>query len=161
MSPQELDISSPGRMVYSGYPRQVAQVGVDANNYLRVEFYPVPSDVELVQYVYWKQPTDLTLSSTIPQNIDAYVLKEGVLVDAYRAAKIDSAAKGSFEAAALFGNEEQKQRTLWNKYLADAYRTAQAQEDKILILEGFGGYSGFGDDITNGRDYSRMQGYGL
>jgi hypothetical protein len=139
ISHQELNISVPGRPVAGRYPESAAQVGVDSNGYIKVEIYPPPKYSELINYVYWDLPSQLTMSSTIPQVIDNYVLKEGALVDVYRASKIAQINLGNVEAAAVYSNEEAKQRTIWNRSIKDAQRTQQGSEDLNFVIEGFGG----------------------
>ena len=159
VSPIVLDLESPGRIHTTGYPQSIADVGVDSNGVTLVEFYPLPSTTMLVRYSYFKKPTALTISATIPPKIDDYVLREGVLIDIYRAAKVNAISTGNIEAAATYGNEEQKQRTIWQKIMRDAFKTAQAANDKSFMLQNFGGTC-YGGDIKTGRDYAIHEGYG-
>ena len=141
-SRDEFDLSYPGRPLVGPTPQIVCLDGVDSNGYLQVEVYPPPENSELLRYVYWSLPTSLTLSSTIPAQIDAYVLKEGALIDVYRKAKISQIELGNVEAAALYANEEQKQRTVWRSIVNDAIRTQRGSDDVTFILESFGGRRG-------------------
>lgn len=139
ISLDELDILSPGRTLAGNIPSHVAQVGVDSNGYLMYEIYPPPDVSEIVNYIYWKLPTALTISSTLPTVIDPYTLKEGVLIDLYRYEKALAVRKGNIEQAAIWANEEAKQGTKWKGYINDAIRTSRGSDDMTMILEMFRG----------------------
>ena len=98
VSPFEIDISHPGRILAECYPTMVAQHGVDSSDNLEVEFYPTTSNTELVRYVYWSLPSSLGILSDIPPQVDSYTLKEGALIDLYRHLKIKSVEAGSLKA---------------------------------------------------------------
>jgi hypothetical protein len=151
ISSAELDISQPGRILAEGYPLYVTQRGVDSSNYLEVEFYPTPSNTELVRYVYWSLPSNLEILSTIPPQIDAYTLKEGAIIDLYRYLKVRSLEEGQIEAAGVYANEEAKQRTIWKKAIQDAVRTSRGVDDAQFIIEDFGGIR-TGYEITDAHD---------
>jgi len=152
MSVEEMDRSYPGRILTDQYPQAVAQIGVDSNNYLMVEFYPYSASSEIVHYVYWDLPTELTIGSTIPAQIDPYVLKEGALVDAYRYLKSKSRQKGDHEGANSWRNDEFAQETRWERRIQEAAGTDQGIDDKAFILSMFGGRVGSGD-IRTARDH--------
>lgn len=159
ISPQEMNISFPGRIHTGSYPAYVSLVGIDSSGYLQAEFYPYPEETEIIRYDYWKIPTALTIASTIPAQIDSYVIKEGAMIDVYRAAKIAEIGQGNPEAAGVYANEEQKQRVIWRKALQDLYRTANAVEDRSVILRGFGGgHKTY--EVVDAEDFSHMAGYG-
>jgi hypothetical protein len=150
---EEFDISYPGRRI-SGVPLMVAcEDGVDSNGYTQIEIYPPPSQTELVRYAYWSLPTSLTMGSTIPQVIDAYVIKEGAMIDVYRKAKFVEVEKGNVDAAGLYSNSEAKQRTIFDKYIKDAIRTQQGNDDLSFILQGYGGVRYNPSEIRTARDH--------
>lgn len=151
-SRDEFDIAFPGRTISGRWPEAVCQDGVDSNGYIKVELYPPPTNTELIRYVYWTLPTALTLASTIPAQIDDYVLKEGTMIDVYRAAKIMHIEKGNVEAAAVYANEEAKQRTIWERKILDAIRTQRGTDDITFILESFGGRRS-ASDIKTAREH--------
>lgn len=132
-----LDIKAPGRPLAGSIPHYVSQVGVDSSGYNMVEIYPPPVESELVRYVYWSLPTALTISSTIPQVIDPYVLKEGVLIDLYRYEKAQAIRKGNVEQAAIWRNEEKTQITIWERKIREAIKTSRGADDITFILEMF------------------------
>ncbi len=153
ISLNELDILFPGRSLSGNIPSHVAQVGVDSNSYLMYEIYPPPVNSELISYVYWNLPTALTISSTIPPVIDAYTLKEGVLIDLYRYEKAVAIRKGNVEQAIVWRNDEKAQATIWDKAMKSAIRTSRSSDDLTIILEMFRGIpSGQGEQRT-ARDY--------
>ena len=152
VSPSEMDIQAPGRILSNLYPQLFSLVGVDSDGYLKVEIYPPPSESEIIHYVYWDLPTALVLSSTIPAQIDAYTLKEGALVDVYRFAKVKQIEMGNVEPAAVYANEEAKQRTTWEKALKDARRTQKGADDSVFVLSFFP-QRGRTADITTATDH--------
>lgn len=145
----ELDIIAPGRTLAGHIPAYAAQIGVDSNSYLMYEVYPPPVDSEILHYIYWTLPTALTISSTIPPVIDAYTLKEGVLIDLYRFEKSKALRMGNIEQAAVWRNEEKTQMTIWKNAIGDAIRTSRGSDDITLILEMFRGVpTGRGEQRT-------------
>jgi hypothetical protein len=152
VSAAEIDIEDPGRLLAEGSPLKVAQVGVDASNLIKVEIYPPPKETELVRYSYWSLPTDLEMVSDIPPQIDQHVLKEGTLIDFYRACKVRHAEAGHVELAAFYSHEERKQATSWKGFIQDAIRTNNATDEMTFLIEGFGG-TRVGGDIRTARDH--------
>jgi len=140
---EQLDREAPGRILTDQFPQTVATVGVGSNGYPTVEFYPYSASSEIVHYVYWAIPTALTLASTIPAQIDPYVLKEGALIDAYRFLKSKARQAGQFDAANSWGNDEQRQQTRWERNIQEAQRTDQGADDKSFILTMYGSSGGF------------------
>lgn len=156
VSPDALDIDVPGRTLVGSYPLQVAQVGTDSSNNIIVEFYPYCNESEIIHYVYWDLPTTLTISSTIPPQIDPYVLKEGALVDLYRYLAARAAHTGQIETAAYFRNESRAQETQWERRMQEASATDKGLDDTEFILKMLGRGHRTGD-IRNAHDqvYSR------
>ena len=132
---EQLDREAPGRILTDQFPRCVAQVGVDSNGYLMVEFYPYSAKSEIVHYVFWNIPTALTVSSTIPSVIDPYQLKEGVLIDAYRYLKSKAYQSGAVDIGNSYRNDEFAQATKWERYIMQAVRSDQGADDKTFILQ--------------------------
>lgn len=149
----ELDLLAPGRILATGLPQRVAQAGVDSSGYLKVEVYPPPTESEILHYTYWTLPTALTMSSTIPAQIDAYTLKEGALIDVYAKAKIMQIEKGNVEAASVYSNSEAKQRTIWKDALKSAQYTQRGADDATFMLASFGSSNGGIYDISTARDH--------
>jgi hypothetical protein len=162
VSAGELDIIAPGRILAGGLPVYVAEIGEDSSGYKQVEIYPPPEESELIHYVYWKLPTTLTLSTTLPQSIDPYTLKEGVLVDLYRFEKSRALRLGNMEAAGHWGNEEARQRTIWRKAIDHAIRSDRGVDDITFIVQMLSGGTRSGD-IKTARDdlYARWNYPGL
>lgn len=148
----ELDVIAPGRPIVGSYPYVMAQEGVDSNGYIRVEFYPPPTDSEIIRYAFWDLPTALTISTTIPPQIDAHVLKEGALVDAYRWMKAGALRDGNVEAAAVWRNDENVQRTIWEKHIQEACRTDRGEDDISMILQLSRNAGGAGYEHRRARD---------
>lgn len=149
---EQLDREAPGRILSDQYPYCVSQIGVDSSNYLKVEFYPYCAESEIVHYVYWDLPTALTVTSTIPAQVDPYVLKEGALIDAYRYQKSKARMAGDHEGANSWRNDEFAQSTVWERRIQEAVRTDQGSDDRSFILSMYGGRRR-GGDIVTARDH--------
>jgi len=145
---EQLDREAPGRILTSQYPTTVAQIGVDSNGYVMVEFYPYSANSEIIHYVYWDLPTELAISSTIPPQIDPYILKEGALIDAYRYMKSKARMKGDHEGANSWRNDEFAQATVYERRIKEAVRTDQGSDDRTFILSMYGGHRRTGDIVT-------------
>lgn len=149
----ELDSLAPSRTIAGSYPTHVSQIGVDANGYLKYEIYPPPTDSELLHYTYWSLPTALAFTANLPQVIDSYVLKDGVLIDLFQFEKLESIRNGNIEAAAVFANEQAKQRTIWDNKIKDAIRTSRGADDITFILKMFRGQARRNSDQRDAHDY--------
>ena len=145
---EQLDREAPGRTITDQYPRTGAAIGTNSTGAITIELYPYSAQTEIVHYVYWDLPTELTISSTIPAQIDAHVLKEGALVDAYRYLKAKARNLGQSDIANSWRNDEFAQATKWQNYIRDAIRTDQSTDDKSFILSMFGGREHQGDIVT-------------
>lgn len=147
-----MDVRYPGRRLTGVYPFAIAQVGTDSSNSLMVEVYPPPSASEIIHYVYWDLPTALSVGSTIPPQVDAHVLKEGVMVDAYRYEKALALRAGMIEKAAVWRNEERAQMTTWERTITRAVKADRGVDDLTFILQMTGGRSNRGDWQRTARD---------
>lgn len=153
ISMQEMDIKFPGRVLIGVYPTHIAQFNMNSSNFITFEIYPPPSDVELIHYTYWALPGDLDISDNIPMVIDDYILKEGAMIDLFRFEKITALRKGNVEQAAVFANEEAKQRTIWERVMKDAIRTMRGVDDISLLLDMQHGRVRRVRDQQNAHDY--------
>lgn len=149
---EQLDREAPGRVLTAQYPRTGAVIGVDSNSYIMVEFYPYCAKSEIIHYVYWDLPTELTISSNIPTQIDAHMLKEGILIDAYRYLKAKARQSAQADIANSWRNDEFAQRTVWKNYIADAIRSDKSTDDTSFILSMYGNRTS-GGDIVSARDH--------
>lgn len=152
---EALDLLFPGRIIAGHYPTHIAQVGIDSSNSLMYEIYPPPEDAEIIHYIYYDLPSELTLESTIPPVIDTYVLKEGVMIDLYRFNKIAALKPENMDpqAAAVFANEEAKQRTIWKRAIFDAIRTSRGADDITFLLQMTKGSARRSYDQRTAHDY--------
>lgn len=149
----ELDMLFPSRILAGSNPTHVAQVGVDSDGYLMYEVYPPPVESEIIHYIYWKLPTDLTISSTLPAVIDPYTLKEGVLIDLYRYEKAAAIRKGNVEQAGIWRNDENVQRGVWEKAISHAISTSRGSDDLSIILNMYPGMPMGGGEQRTAHDY--------
>ncbi len=150
---EQLDAEYPGRILSSSYPLIVAQAPRSSDGYLRVELYPYAKNSEIVHYVYWDLPSTLTITTTIPQEIDPYVLKEGALIDMYRFLKAKAYNANQIDKGNSWRNDEMVQQTIWKKVIQEAARTDQAVDDATFILNTMVGSGARAGDIKNARDY--------
>jgi hypothetical protein len=154
ISMTELDIMAPGRILAENLPYYLAVKGEDSSAYLEVEIYPPPEDSEILHYIYWAIPTSLSISSTIPQQVDPYTLKEGVFIDYYRYKMARALDKGNLEEAGYWRNEQRAQQTVWEKYINAAIRSMRGVDDMSLILQTTTSRRGVeGYDIKTARDH--------
>lgn len=142
------DAQFPGRVITGSYPMAVAQVGVNASNVLMVEVYPPPATSEILHYIYWDLPTALTISSTIPAQVEAYTLKEGALVDLYRYEFTKALRAGQVEVAATWRNEMNAQETKWANRKSQARAADRGADDTTFILNTLGSNSSGGYQRT-------------
>ena len=153
LSLDELDMYASSRIIAGSYPTHVAQVGVDNAGHLKYEIFPPPTDTELIHYTYWSLPTSFAFADTLPPVIDSYVLKEGVLIDLFQFEKIAAIRLGNVEAAAVFANEQAKQRAIWADKIKDAIRTSRGADDITFILSMSRGSSRRRNDQRDAHDY--------
>lgn len=149
----ELDMYAPSRIIAGAPPVKVAQVGTDSNGAVMIEVYPPPENSETLSYFYWTLPTEFAFGDNLPSVIDPYVLKEGVMIDLYRYEKVAAIKAGNIEQAAVYANEEAKQRKVWEDRQKDAIRTSRATEDTTLILSMFRGAGPRQIDQKTAHDY--------
>jgi len=133
-----LDRDAPGRTITGAFPDTMVQVGVDSSGAMMVEFYPYNDDSEIIHYVYWDMPSTLTITSTIPPQVDPFMLKEGALIDLYRYMMASALSKGQIDAAAVYRNEMNTQRTRWENYIQMAQKADRGTDDTTLILSHIG-----------------------
>jgi hypothetical protein len=136
-----MDISYPGRILQNAtIPIEVCELGdtydANGNPCKQIELYPASTNDELFYFIYWDLPGDLrALSSVIPQAIDLFVLKEGVLIDAMRLKASQAADKGQQEIAAFWRNEYRMQETAWEKKILLAMQADKGVDDTSFIFQ--------------------------
>jgi len=112
-----------------------------------IEIYPPSSQDETYMYTYWSIPQTLGLDDTLPPEIDAYTLREGVLVDVYRYKANQWLNKANVEMVATCGNLEARQRTVWEQAIQEAIVSDAAFHNTISIeVVPYGDYC---DDIED------------
>jgi len=133
ISLQHLDAIAPRRTLVGSPPAYVAQKGTNSSGALVIEIYPFQSTPELLHYVYWDLPTTLDVNTTIPPQIDPYILKEGAYIDycRYQMALKDRA--GKLEATAFWRNEFRAAETRFDAMIRDAVRTDRGDSDAAIL----------------------------
>jgi len=132
---QKLDTEEPRRTLVGSPPSYVAQKGTNSSGALVVEVYPYQSTGELLHYVYWDIPTTLDYGTTIPPQIDPYILKEGAYIDYCRHMMAQHDKTGKVDACAFWRNEYRAAETKWENIIRDAARTDRADSDTALLYK--------------------------
>lgn len=137
----ELDMRWPARWLVAFPPWACAEIGTDLETTgqpKKLEFYPYPQVSTTVHYVGYRHPPYLLSTDAIPPTIDDQILLEGVLERAYRwmAFQCGNPRNKMFnvEAAALFTNLANQQRTQWERIWPRAARNDRATDDLTMIL---------------------------
>lgn len=138
ISQDEMDYRFPGRLHTGIYPSFVSHVGFTAADIMEVEVYPPPVTSEILHYVYYNFAPTLTIASSIPAELDTFLLKEGVLVDLYRYLAARAAQSGKIEVAAYWRNEARAQETAWSDK-KKSVKLTRGVDDLAFVLERFGG----------------------
>ena len=99
-------------------------------------------------------------ADNIPTEVDAYVLKEGALIDAFRYRMSQEANANRIEAAGFWRNESRAQETKWEQYIMEAARTDRGVDDVTFMLNylGISGHGGY--DIIDAHDEVWIRGRG-
>lgn len=142
ISYDELDGRWPARWLVAFPPWVFATIGRDlgaTGSPIRGEFYPYPVVSTTVHYVYYRHPPRLLSTDEIPPNIDDQILLEGVLERAYRYMAFQcgnprNKTMFNVEAAALFTNLANQQRTQWERIWPRAARNDRSTDDLTMIL---------------------------
>jgi hypothetical protein len=151
-----LDEEYPERTLVSDLISYVAEVGTDNSGARKIEIYPPTENIELLRYVYWEDPGDLTPTSNLPPFLDVDILTTGVLADILRHKAAVSADAGKEASAQLYLNWASREETLFQQKMVEASRALRAVSDTTAVLRGFGSGSGVsisGGDIKTARDY--------
>ena len=150
---QDFDRTAPERFLTADGPWFVAEA---TNNPTtggkRVELYPYNTIETTIYYTFWAIPAAFTLATVLPQEIDAYVLREGVLIDVYRYRASQAVNAGKIDAAGYWRNEMRSQMTSWAVQIQDATKADRGQDDVSFIYNYLGLASQQMRDIQNARD---------
>ena len=151
-SQRHFDYFLPERQLITDGPWFWAEIGNASTGEKRIELYPFTQTVEVLHYTYWDIPNEFLPSDTLPQEVDPFVLREGVLVDLYRYLSARAADRGQVEVAALWRNEMRAQQTLWERTMARARRADLGADDIDFIFRTNGLSTGLSGDIRTARD---------
>lgn len=153
LSLAELDMIYPTRHNITGGPRNVTEIGVNAQGQKIVELYPYNDLSETVHYVYWPKSRDLGVTDVLPDELDLVHLKSGVLVDLMRYEAARAARLGMMEKAAFYRNEYRQQTQEWERMILDAVRADKGLDDTTFILTRGGSANHMdGDLVTDAHD---------
>jgi len=133
----ELDHEDPDRRsaAAGGGPSAWAETAVDTDGTKRVEFFPYPSQDELIRYVYWSTPPELAFHAPLPPQIDPHVIIEGALIDAMRYEAAQAVRAGKPDLAGYWMNAYRSQATAWENQVIEAIRSDLGVDDVTMILQ--------------------------
>ncbi len=142
ISAEEMDSKWPARWLVAFPPWCCSQIGRDdgmTGQPIQMEFYPYPQVSTTAHYVGIRHPPYLQASDPIPPTIDDAVLLEGVLARAYRwmawqCGNPRNKTMFNVEAAALWRNEANSQRSKWDTIWPRAARNDRSTDDLTMIL---------------------------
>lgn len=131
----DLDISQPDRIQRNAAgPIMVAEVGVGDDGRRLVEMYPYPKTSEIIRYVFWAEVPQLQPGDTLPAGVDAYALKEGVLVDLLRYEMSRALQDNRVDKSVVYRNDYRAQQTTWREIIKEVQRADKGLDDTTLIL---------------------------
>jgi hypothetical protein len=131
----EADIQFPDRLtVTSGGPYFIIETGTADDGTREVEIYPYPDKSEVFHYVFWPHTPDLKPGDSLPEPIDAYALREGVLIDIYRYEMSKSLRRGKPDEAGYWRNEARAQVSSWEQAIRDVGQSDKGLDDVTLVL---------------------------
>lgn len=112
-SMEGLDQAFPGRITTASTPQWIAEDSPDVDGVKRVEVYPYPSRLDILDYLYWEEAEDLGYREQLPTFIDIEALREGVMIDVMRNEMFKLMREGKQQASELMRNEYRAQETRW------------------------------------------------
>lgn len=141
----QMNTRYPSRQSVGGFPRSWTEAARQAGNVdisallgstgqKLIEVYPPSTTPENYQYAYWNYPYDLNTSTILPPEMDADILSEGVLVDAWRYKSEQAATAGKIDLAGLYNNKSLQQMTIWDKKIQEAINS-DASFHPIISVE--------------------------
>lgn len=123
-----------------------------------IEIYPLNNQSETLTYTYWSIPPQLALTDSLPPEIDAYILREGVLVDVYRYKTHALLEVGKIQESEIYANKEARQRTIWEQCIQDALVADQAYHNTMSVQLTGGAYTDYHEeDIITARDWASSE----
>lgn len=138
----EFDAKYPERQLVGPPPVIWCQtedaINADGAKCFAIEVYPYPTEAEMLNYVYWKEPPLMKPEEEVPRVIDGYQLKEGTLINVmqYNASMYAKPGpKFSLEAAAYWRNEFRQQSTTWERIILDVGKQDRGVDDLTFILQ--------------------------
>lgn len=134
-----LDSREPARLMVGPFPRYWAEgptyngenMAIGADQRKQIETYPPSTQAEIYTTTAWTVSEKLSLQDYFPPAIDAYVLREGVLIDMYRhlASKAAHAIPPDEKLMQTYANLEARQRTIWDQKIQMAILADRAGDD--------------------------------
>lgn len=133
MSLEELNRIAPERPEIQSIPTIWCPAPAAPGGYPRLEVYPYPDDAETILVSYYAVPQELDADLRLPANVEETVLMEGALVRAYQRRAAMAGTANQIEAAAFWGNLEQRKRTIWRDLMTEMSMAATVARGATVI----------------------------
>jgi hypothetical protein len=130
----ELNQAWPSRPQVGVGPRLVAEVGLDAAGNRLLEVYPYSQQAETYEVVVTPAAEVLGPTDALPTAIEPMLLKQGVLIDAYRYEMAKALQARDLQGASLWGAELRRQESTWEQAIAHLIEQDRATADMTLLL---------------------------
>lgn len=136
-----LDLDNPARQYIGAGPERGAEVGADENGAKLIELYPFCDAKEVIHYTYLSLPEKLGLTEMLPNVVDAFTLKEGVLANVMRWEMSQALHHQQFEVGATWRNDYRSQETRWEEKKRLAIATDRGDSETTFLWRSarFGG----------------------
>ena len=128
-------LADPARTIVDGGPQTVVDLGNAIDGRKLIEVYPGSSTAETLDYVYWTTAEHVQAKDPLPQTLDASQLEEGVKINAYEWLGNRSLSASQVEAAQVYFNLRDRQRTIWEAYKRDLIRQDGAMDDITFVAQ--------------------------
>lgn len=149
---------APSRQRVGPYPSYWAE-GPDASDGSKqIEIYPPSNQAETYDVFGWPIPPPQELRDVVPQEIDAYMLREGAIADLYRynASRALNKEPPDIQAAQAWDKRYIDQLQIWDRKIQEAAQTDRGADDVSVVVwpycdmeAGRGDY----DSITTAREW--------
>lgn len=135
MGLEAMDLQYPARIVIAGSgPEIVVEIGADNDGTKLVELYPYSTQQEMIRYTFWPASAKLVPGSSLPNELDPQVLRDGTLIDVMRFEMAKALRANQPDVAATWRNEARTQETTWERRIEEAIKADHGQDDITLIL---------------------------
>jgi len=139
--------------VEGGQPQAYAHWNTMLDGTRTLTFYPLPREACVLNLVGYAYPPPLRLPDALPPDLDADVLRVGILLHAYRYEMHRRVQAGDFNGAAVLRNEMRTLQTDWERAINTIARNNALFDDGIMLYNPHGITVGHNPDIVAARDH--------